>query len=188
MERSHEWRCPENNGYEAFEVPIPRGLLHAGSNVIAVQVANVNLGRSSDCFFDARLLGIQEPANRGPSPGRPNVVLSTNAPPAIRQVRHLPEQPKPGETVLVLVRMSDPDGVDAVVLEYQVVEPGCVCPCRRRWLRRRMGPNPDGADAGGSARLLGRHPGRGESAPATCPVSDPLHRPSGSRRARSLSG
>lgn len=114
----------ENNGYEPFDIPLPRGLLRTGPNVIAVQVANVSLGGSSDCFFDARLLGIEEPANRGPSPGRPNVVLSTNAPPAIRQVSHVPEQPKPGETVVVSARVSDPDGVDAVVLEYQIVEPG----------------------------------------------------------------
>jgi len=114
----------ENNGYETLEVQIPRDLLRAGPNVIAVQVANVSLGGSSDCFFDARLSGVQEPSNRGPSPGRLNVVFNTNAPPAIRQVSHLPEQPKPGESVVVSARVSDPDGVDAVLLEYQVVEPG----------------------------------------------------------------
>ncbi len=114
----------ESNDYQRFDVPVPAGLLREGANVLAVQVANIDRSGSSDCFFDARLLAITGPADRGPTPGRANAVRATNAPPAIRQVEHWPRQPRTGEAVTIRARITDPDGVADVQLEYQIVAPG----------------------------------------------------------------
>lgn len=59
-----------------------------------------------------------------PTPGARNSVTSSSAPPAIRQVTHTPEAPASGQAVVVSARVTDPDGVAAVWLEYQIVEPG----------------------------------------------------------------
>lgn len=117
----------ESNNYQAFDVPLPAGLLRPGTNVLAVHVANVLLGSSSDCFFDCRITARTGPSGQGPTPGATNRVLAASAPPAIRQVRHLPAAPRSGQEVLITARVSDPDGVDPVSgvrLAYQVVEPG----------------------------------------------------------------
>ncbi|HAB15038.1 MAG TPA: hypothetical protein DCE44_01175 [Verrucomicrobiales bacterium] len=114
----------ENDDYERFEISLPRGSLREGSNTLAVQVANISRQNSSDCFFDARLSTLVGPTGRGPTPGQPNVVFATNAPPAVRQVRHDPQEPRSGEPVTISARITDPDGVAEVALEYQVVAPG----------------------------------------------------------------
>ncbi len=61
-----------------------------------------------------------------PTPGLANGVFSaTNSiPPQARQVEHVPKQPKSGESVLITAKVTDPDGVAAVTLHYQIVEPG----------------------------------------------------------------
>lgn len=114
----------ENNSYQRFETSIPPGVLREGRNVVAVQVANINRDTSSDAFFDARLFGLVGSTGRGPSPGRTNVVYATQAPPAVRQVEHQPEQPRSGDPVTISARVTDPEGVQSVRLEYQVVTPG----------------------------------------------------------------
>lgn len=58
------------------------------------------------------------------SPGASNSVFSTHVPPQIRQVRHVPRQPTSGTEVLVSAKVTDPDGVAAVTLSCQFVEPG----------------------------------------------------------------
>jgi hypothetical protein len=60
----------------------------------------------------------------GPTPGARNSVYATNAPPQIRQVAHTPEQPNAGDDVTITAKMTDPDGVANVTLEYQLVNPG----------------------------------------------------------------
>jgi hypothetical protein len=113
----------EDLEFNEFSLPPPSGYLVQGTNVLAIQLHNASLGGSSDAFIDVRLrtsLG----AGVGPTPGAPNSVLSPVAPPQLRQVIHWPEAPRSGETVLVTVHATDPDGVAAVALEYQVVEPG----------------------------------------------------------------
>lgn len=114
----------ESNAYEPIEVAIPAGLLSSTGNVIAVQVANANLGGSSDCFFDCRLTLIGGTSGQGPTPGLVNRVFATNAPPALRQVSHTPQQPRTGQPVVISIRATDPDGIASVQLEYQVVRPG----------------------------------------------------------------
>jgi hypothetical protein len=59
-----------------------------------------------------------------PTPGAPNSVFDTEAPPQTRQVAHTPKQPTSGEAVVVTALVTDPDGVNAVSLSYQVVNPG----------------------------------------------------------------
>ena len=60
-----------------------------------------------------------------PTPGAMNrVVYAVNTPPHIRQVEHSPKQAASGEVVTVSCKVTDPDGVNYVNLEYQVVEPG----------------------------------------------------------------
>lgn len=114
----------ETNDFEEFTINNPAAFLRAGENVIAVQLQNVSRDNSSDCFLDCRLKLQTGPSGRGPTPGRINAAFATNAPPAIRQLAHTPREPRPTETVRVSAKVTDPDGVTAVTLHYQVVEPG----------------------------------------------------------------
>ena len=59
-----------------------------------------------------------------PTPGARNSVATGNAPPQLREVDHSPSQPRSGNVVTITAKATDPDGVQAVTLEYQVVEPG----------------------------------------------------------------
>lgn len=59
-----------------------------------------------------------------PTPGAANSVHLENAPPAARQVDHSPKVPKSGEAVLISAKVTDPNGVASVLLQYQVVLPG----------------------------------------------------------------
>jgi hypothetical protein len=103
----------------------PGSLLNNGLNTIAIQAHNSGLANSSDFFFDARLIGqTGGSSGSGPSPGAINTVFATNAPPQIRQVEHNPEQPMGGVPVKITAKVTDPDGVSAVTLEYQIVNPG----------------------------------------------------------------
>ncbi len=104
-----------------------------GENVIAVEIHQASL-TSSDISFDLELIGGvgQSLSAKNPTPGAQNRSFALNAPPQIRQVRHgpvgrVPEQDKsilPGEEVLISAKVTDPDGVSSVTLQYQVVEPG----------------------------------------------------------------
>lgn len=115
---------PDNEAYVNFDVSLPAGVLRPGDNVIAVQLANISLSGSSDCYFDARAFAISRLGERGPSPGQRNITFATNAPPAIRQVAHTPRQPRSGQAVQISARVTDPDGVASATLEYQLVAPG----------------------------------------------------------------
>jgi hypothetical protein len=116
----------ENAGYDTFSLPIPFDYLREGTNVIAIQVHNILFSDSSDAFFDLRLR--TEPVSvvsvSGPTPGRINSVFASNAPPQIRQVANTPKQPMTGQEVKITAKITDPDGVRSVKLEYQLVDPG----------------------------------------------------------------
>ena len=118
----------ENLNFVTFNLAgIPGSLLVDGVNTIAVQAHNScsTLNCSSDFFFDARLIGqTGGSGGSGPTPGAINTVFATNAPPQIRQVDHSPEQPMSGVPVKITAKVTDPDGVGAVTLEYQIVNPG----------------------------------------------------------------
>lgn len=113
----------ENLAFRSFTLSNPGAYLVDGENVIAVQVLNRSLSGSSDAWFDARLVK-SDGAAAGPTPGARNSVYSANAAPQMRQVNHGPEQPVSGEAVTITAKITDPDGVGSVALEYQVVEPG----------------------------------------------------------------
>ncbi|MCO6044381.1 lamin tail domain-containing protein [Aeoliella sp. ICT_H6.2] len=58
------------------------------------------------------------------TPGASNAGFAINAPPQTRKVDHYPIQPQPSEDITVTVKATDPDGIGAVQLEYQLVNPG----------------------------------------------------------------
>lgn len=62
-----------------------------------------------------------------PTPGRANegvLLADGNAPPLVDKVRHLPRQPRSGESVRITARIDDPDGIEDAQVLIQVVEPG----------------------------------------------------------------
>jgi hypothetical protein len=62
------------------------------------------------------------------TPGHTNAVLSANPAPNIRQVRHTPQSPASTNQIVVTAKVTDPDGVASVQLQYQVVAPGFYLP------------------------------------------------------------
>ncbi|MCB0033506.1 MAG: lamin tail domain-containing protein, partial [Anaerolineales bacterium] len=60
----------------------------------------------------------------GPTPGAVNTVFATNAPPDVRKVEHTPQEPTSADVVTITAKATDPDGVAAVSLLYQLVDPG----------------------------------------------------------------
>ncbi|HTH49115.1 MAG TPA: lamin tail domain-containing protein, partial [Candidatus Limnocylindria bacterium] len=137
----------EDNSFISYDLSLPAGALHEGVNVLAIQLANVDISSSSDAFFDASLTGVTGATGVGPTPGQRNRAFVTNAPPALRQVGHLPQQPRAGNAVTISARVTDPDGIDSVALEYQVVTPGNYIELSDpeyalNWTRLNMTPTP----------------------------------------------
>ena len=81
------------------------------------------------------------------SPGAVNLRFSTNAPPAIRQVQHLPQQPLSTNPIVITAMVTDPQGVASVVLSYQVVAPG-------NYIPRYLSNVPSGNDIATETRVL----------------------------------
>lgn len=101
--------------------------LLAGTNVVAVQAFNQNIG-SSDFAFDLELVRPAGETLREPSPGLANTVFAAAAPPQIRQVDHSPRQPASSEATVITAKVTDPQGVGSVQLLYQIVAPGNFIP------------------------------------------------------------
>lgn len=59
-----------------------------------------------------------------PTPAARNSVFAVNAAPQMRQLSHSPKSPRSGEPVTITVKVTDPQGVSAVNLSYQIVLPG----------------------------------------------------------------
>ena len=99
--------------------------LRRGDNVLAVELHQAT-AQSSDVVWGMRLMAslTGSISGRGPTPGARNVVTTTNLPPAVRQVEHSPQKPRPGEVVRVTAKITDPEGVKSAVLAYQRVDPG----------------------------------------------------------------
>lgn len=117
-------RALESLSYNSFILSNPESYLVTGTNVIAIQAHNASIGGSSDFWFDARLVEASGSANKGPTPGEINTAYALNAPPQIRQVEHAPKQPISGQSVVVMAKVTDMDGMSSVSLDYQVVHPG----------------------------------------------------------------
>ncbi|GAA5481256.1 lamin tail domain-containing protein [Haloferula sargassicola] len=111
-------------GWEEITLPQTNRILFGGTNVLAVHALN-QAADSSDFSIDAELRTPDAlAASAEPTPGRANSSFSAVVPPQVRQVEHSPQSPAPGEAVVVTAKITDPDGVGAVALRYQVVEPG----------------------------------------------------------------
>lgn len=78
-----------------------------------------------------------------PTPGARNSVWVENAPPNIRQADHAPQQPLSTEETVITVKLTDDDGVQKVVLHYQIVEPGDYIPAFTAWSRSALESDPD---------------------------------------------
>jgi len=103
----------------------PGAFLQVGQNVLAIHAFNAQLSGSSDFLVAAELTAYEGGSGgSGPTPGAQNAVYAANIPPQVRQVDHSPSQPSGGEPVRITAKVTDPDGVSSVVLEYQVVAPG----------------------------------------------------------------
>jgi hypothetical protein len=109
--------------WEEVTIPLASQFLVEGENTIAVQGFNQSL-TSSDFSIDVEVSLPPVEAGIAPTPGGQNAALSPTAPPQMRQVSHTPEQPQTGEDVVISMKVTDPDGVSAVSLDYQVVNPG----------------------------------------------------------------
>ncbi len=112
----------ESFAYQTFNLPAPQIYLVNGTNIIAIQAANASLASSSDFFFDAQLAVAA--TGDGPTPGGPNAALAANAPPQIRQVNHSPNEPTSNQAVSITAKITDPENVANVSLQYQIVAPG----------------------------------------------------------------
>ncbi len=111
----------EQLDFVSFDLPTPGDYLVQGTNVIAVQLLNASQAGSSDAFFDAEL---EADATFNATPGARNSVFAANAPPQARKVSHGELPITSGADASVTVKVTDPEGVARVDLEYQIVEPG----------------------------------------------------------------
>lgn len=100
--------------------PWPTGARGGGGSMELIHPAlDNNLGGA----WRASVVSPVPTANNG-TPRAQNSVFATNAPPAIRQVEHTPEQPTPDVLVTITAKVTDLEGVASVTLEYQLVAPG----------------------------------------------------------------
>jgi hypothetical protein len=111
-------------------------LLHSGTNTIAIHgLSKAPQTRSDqedfgnynvfDFSVDAALTNVPETLG---TPGAQNSVFSPTSGPVIRSIGHTPKAPISTQPVTVTARVSDPQGVGAVTLSYQVVAPGNFIP------------------------------------------------------------
>ncbi len=82
----------EDNSSTQFILDSAQNFLIPGTNIIAVQAANIYLSDSSDFFLDLRLLARTGAPDHGPTPGALNSVSVSTLPPQIRQVDHSPKR------------------------------------------------------------------------------------------------
>lgn len=96
--------------------------LVAGTNTIAVHVLNSNIS-STDLSFNLELK-IPTDTSGKPTPGAQNSVFGVNSAPQMRDLAQSVLQPVAGQDVTISMRVTDPQGVQSVALEYQLVNPG----------------------------------------------------------------
>ncbi|MCA9237297.1 MAG: lamin tail domain-containing protein [Planctomycetales bacterium] len=108
--------------WEDFTLSGMGGLLVNGVNVVAVHVLNGTID-SSDASFNLELSRPDDTVSQ-PTPGAANSVFSANAPPQLRQLSQSIQQPTSGQDVVISIKATDPDGVQGVTLDYQLVDPG----------------------------------------------------------------
>lgn len=75
-------------------------------------------------------LGSSWRAEYPPTPGATNRAFAANAAPNIRQVKHTPQLPASTNNIVITAKVTDPQGVASVQLQYQLVTPGNYLPAR----------------------------------------------------------
>lgn len=108
--------------WEEFIIPNASSLLNLGTNTIAVHVLNASLG-SSDLSFNLEL-SIPDATVGVPTPGSKNSAYAENSAPQMRQLSQSVQQPTSGQDVVISMKVTDPDGMESVSIEYQLVNPG----------------------------------------------------------------
>ena len=104
------------------DFPWPTGADGTGSSMELINATlDNNLGSSWRSSSTAGVLG-------PPTAGSVNSTASAVAPPNIRQVMHTPEQPTDSEPTVITAKVSDPEGVRSVQLEFRLVAPGAYVP------------------------------------------------------------
>jgi hypothetical protein len=78
--------------------------------------------------LDNDLAGSWRSASTVPTPAAQNSAFLSNAPPQMRQIDHSPKQPLTTESAIISVKVTDPDGIASVILEFQIVAPGAYVP------------------------------------------------------------
>jgi hypothetical protein len=108
--------------WEDFTITGASAYLVPGENTIAVHVLNQPID-SSDVSFD---LELRLPGGElgPPTPGAQNSVFAENSAPQMRQLEQSIQQPAPGQDVVITMKVTDPNGVQSVTLDYQLVDPG----------------------------------------------------------------
>ena len=110
--------------WEEFILTGVNAYILGGTNVIAIHALNGSLG-SSDFSIDASLEStFSTTTDNTPTPGGPNASSAALTPPSIRQVEHLPVSPTSSDPVTITAKITDPDGMGPVTLDYQTVNPG----------------------------------------------------------------
>jgi hypothetical protein len=109
--------------WEEILLTNPGTYMTPGTNQIAVHALNGTLN-SSDLSIDLELKTVPPGGSNHPTPGVVNRGYADNAPPAIRQVKHRPEQPTSIEPIRISAKVTDPDGVSSVLLSYKDLPPG----------------------------------------------------------------
>jgi hypothetical protein len=115
----------DNDNWDEVVINNADVFLVGGTNVVAIHGFNTTLN-SGDFSMDFELSSLGSEANPAPTPGAANSAakLVNLVPPQIRQVSHVPENPLPNVPVTVSARITDPDGMGAVSLAYQIVDAG----------------------------------------------------------------
>ncbi len=62
------------------------------------------------------------------TPGAANSTFAANCPPAVRQVDHSPNAPKSGEPITISAKVTDRQGIQSVIVKYQVLAAGAYIP------------------------------------------------------------
>jgi hypothetical protein len=108
--------------WEDFLISDAGSYLNLGTNTIAVHVLNSSRG-DDDLSFDLDL-NIPESHVGAPTPGAQNSVFAENAAPQMRHLEQSVQQPTSGQEVVISIKVTDPDGMHDVSLDYQLVDPG----------------------------------------------------------------
>jgi hypothetical protein len=108
--------------WETFTLTGLSELLHLGTNTITIHVLNTTLD-SSDLSIDAQLI-VPAGGSSGATPGARNSDYATATPPLLDHLTQSVQQPAADQDVTISIQATDPEGVQSVVLEYQLVNPG----------------------------------------------------------------